>query len=1105
MSTHFFTNRGDNALLKKFEGVLEHVPNLRHFDALVGYFRASGYFRLRPYLENIEKIRILVGINVDRLAEKYHAVGQQYIKDTKETQDAFLAGLREDIQAADYNKETEEGIFQFIEDVVSGKIEVKAHPEKNLHAKIYIFKPENFNKNSTGTVITGSSNFTNNGLGSSEKPNYEFNVELRNFDDIKFASDEFELLWSEAIDILPADVQNLKKQTYLNDEFTPFEFYIKLLIEYFGKRIDYDPANVDLLLPDNYRRLTYQAEASIEGFEKLMRYQGVFLADVVGLGKTIIACIIAKKFVFENGYHTKILIVYPPALADNWQRTIKDFHIGNNCSFVSTGSLHKVIDNEMPAYPNADEYDLIIIDEAHKFRNDTSQMYEKLQKIIKTDRKIPGSNGDFRKKVMLLTATPLNNHPADIENQVYLFQDKRNANLPRLKDLQSFFKPLKEEYDQLKKANTLDMDKVRAIFDKIRDKVVEPLVIRRTRTDIQNNPEYLKDMAAQEITFPVINPPHRVKYEFDEPLSKLFDKTVTLLTGLDEKGKEASGLGYYRYRAIEYLLSEEDKKRYGDVASISRRLAAIMKTLLVKRLESSFHAFKKSLGRFLKNTDHMIKMFEDNKIYVAPNLDVNKYLDEGNEDALEAKINEKGGNNQVYTSDEFRKDFTYLLKEDRKHIKELVDEWDKINYDPKLKKFLENLQKLFLNKDKNHSGKLVIFSESKETIDYIEEATQKAGFGKTISISAENRKEKEKTIRQNFDANQQKEARRNDLDFIFTTEVLAEGINLHRSNVIINYDVPWNATRLMQRIGRVNRIGTEAKEINIFNFYPSDKSDNHIQLTNTAIKKLQAFHSAFGEDSQIYSQLEEVGEAGLYGSELKEEVNETLVLLQELRDFKKQNLEKFNSISKIPKKARLARSVENVNPNCSVKNGSVTYVKSEGHPGLCYKTDENGVRELSFVEAAKIFKAETKEKALPLPDFHHEQVNKATEHFKMAVKTTGNKEVTKAQLSAVEKRVLNALPGYAAQVKDKSHKQILKRTIDEIEKGTHRALPKNIEKAFKRYKKEGIQDLDVLVKRLYEEVLKEYNFSESTPSNEPNPAHVKALAKPQIVMSESFI
>jgi hypothetical protein len=341
-------------------------------------------------------------------------------------------------------------------------------------------------------------------------------------------------------------------------------------------------------------------------------------------------------------------------------------------------------------------------------------MYERLQTITKTDRKIPGSDGDLKKKVMLLTATPLNNHPADIENQVYLFQDKRNSNLPAVKDLQQFFAPLKEEYDKLKKDRVLNVRKVKAIFDKIRDKVVEPLVIRRTRTDINNNPEYLKDIKAQGIEFPKINPPNAVNYEFNDHLSLLFDRTITLLTGLDENGKEIGGLGYYRYRAIEFLMNEEDRKRYGDVASISRRLSAIMKTLMVKRLESSFQAFKMSLNRLLKNTEHMINMFQDNRVYIAPDIDVNKYLDEGEEEELELKINAKGGNNQIYVSKDFNEKFLPLLIQDRQMVADLVEAWTEIDYDPKLEKFIVELKNMFLNKSINHSGKLVIFTESRK-------------------------------------------------------------------------------------------------------------------------------------------------------------------------------------------------------------------------------------------------------------------------------------------------------------------------------------------------------------------------------------------------------
>lgn len=1106
MNTNFFTNEDGNTLFRKFEGVFTNIPNLYSFDSLVGYFRASGYFKLRPYLEKIPVIRILAGINVDFITEKYNSIGLQYLKNSTETKESFFYNIKNDIESANYDKETEEGILQFIQDIINNKIQIKAHPDKKIHAKIYIFKPQHFNEYSTGSVITGSSNFSKSGFGITKNPIYEFNVELRRYDDVKFASDEFEKLWSEAIDILPVDIQKLKNETYLNENFTPFELYIKLLIEYFGKRIDYDSENIDLLLPDNYKRLTYQSEASVEGYEKLMRYNGFFLSDVVGLGKTIIASIIAKKFIYENGYHTKVLVVHPPALEQNWKKTIRDFHISNNVYFVKTGSLHKVLDGKTLDYPNPNEFDLIIIDEAHKFRSDNSQMYENLQTITKTDRKNPGLNGDTKKKVMLLSATPLNNHPSDIENQIYLFQDKRNSNLPNVKDLQSFFRPIKEEYDKLKKEKVLDVKKVKKIFDRIRDKVVEPLVIRRTRKDIENNIEYKTDLDSQGIVFPKINPPNKVDYEFDDNLSILFDKTITYLTSLDENGLEVNGIGFYRYRAIEFILNPEVRKKYGDVESISKRLWAIMKTLLVKRLESSFYAFKKSLARLKTNTINMINMFDSNKIYIAPDIDVNKFLNEGDEETLESKINEKGENNRIFESSEFKDDLLPLLKSDLEKIEYLVNEWDKINFDPKLDKFLKNISEVFLSKKVNNSGKLVIFSESKETIDYLEKNLIEKGYNRNLAISASNRKDKEETIRLNFDANQDKLLMKNDFDFILTTEVLAEGINLHRANVLINYDVPWNSTRLMQRIGRVNRIGTEASEINIFNFYPSDKSDNQIKLTNTAIKKLQAFHSAFGEDSQIYSQLEEVGNAGLYGSKLKEEINETLLFLQEVREFKKNNPQKYKQIKSIPNKSRLTRRSINTNNGDKLVNSSITYLKSDEHPGIFYKIDfHNIVHDLSFVEVAKIFKASVDEVAeKELPKNHHEQINIALNYLKKNIALNETKSVMRSDLSPAEKRILPKLDLFSRTTKNEFYKKALKRSIQEIYNGSHKQLPNNIDKFFNKTKKEGINDLEKVVDNLYQEVLIKFNFVDYE-ENDNTEKNKVFLINPKIVISESFV
>jgi len=591
MPTKFFTNQNDNSLLKKFEGVFTNIESIRHFDALVGYFRTSGYFKVRAFLDKIPKIRILVGINVDQLIKKYHDKGQLYLENPDETKEDFLDEIIKNIQEANYDEVTEKGILQFIDDLVSGKIELRAHPKKKIHAKVYIFRPATFNEYAPCEVITGSSNLTDAGLGANPESNYEFNVSLREYEDVKFATEEFERLWAESVPILQAEAERIKNQTYLRDDFTPFELYIKMLIEYFGKRVDYDPYNIDLLLPPKYIRLKYQSDAANQGYAIMMKHNGFVLADVVGLAKTIIACMIIKKFIYENGTHTKILVVVPPAIEDSWRRTVKDFELDNHFTFITLGSLHKILDRNNYSYPNPEEIDLIAVDESHKFRNDYTEMYLALQEICKMPRSRAAENGDSRKKVILISATPLNNRPQDIENQLYLFQDRRNSTLENIRNLQEYFKPINEQYKKLAYEKKLNIKKLKALFQKLRDDVVEPLVIRRTRTDIESNKEYLEDLEIQGIKFPKVGDPIALYYELDKKLSELFFDTVSLITNLDEEGNKIDGLGYYRYRAIEFLAKEEDKKMYGNVESISGRLSAIMKTLLVKRLESSFYAF----------------------------------------------------------------------------------------------------------------------------------------------------------------------------------------------------------------------------------------------------------------------------------------------------------------------------------------------------------------------------------------------------------------------------------------------------------------------------------------------------------------------------------
>src|SRR5258708_8076947 len=331
-SSRFFTNHGDQTLLNKFQGVFESNSDIEWFDALVGFLRASGYFAIRPFLGNVPHIRILVGINVDAIMADYHRRGLLFLADPTKAVEEFKNDLRDDIQTASYTRDTEVGILQFVDDVVSEKISLKAHPTQRLHAKLYILRPKGFNEHRPGAVITGSSNLTAAGLGTNEGvSNYEFNVLLHDFDDVKFATSEFEHLWEESVPILPKALEEVRDATYLTVQITPHELYWKLLTEYFRPSIEYDPQAITDV-PEGFKRLTYQIDAVNIGYRLLEKHNGFFLADVVGLGKTIIATLVAKKFFFHNGFpdhRSHTLIVVPPALEDTSEWTIHKFNLDN--------------------------------------------------------------------------------------------------------------------------------------------------------------------------------------------------------------------------------------------------------------------------------------------------------------------------------------------------------------------------------------------------------------------------------------------------------------------------------------------------------------------------------------------------------------------------------------------------------------------------------------------------------------------------------------------------------------------------------------------------------------------------------------------------------
>ena len=986
-NSHIFTNRDGNTLMKEFEGVLQHNPQIRNLDAVVGFLRASGYFSLRPFLDSINKVRVLIGIDVDKYIAEAARQGKLFFGAEDDVKQDCLRQIRKDIESSNYRKEIEDGMFQMVQDLIDGKLELRAHPSKKIHAKIYVLYPDDFNQYTQGMAITGSCNLSGNGLGITEERQYEFNVKMTQHEDVQFAKDEFEQLGEEAkgCEITADDLKTSIDRTYLKGDVSPYDLYIKMLMEYFSDRILETDNDDPFDMPDGYTKYDYQMDAVIEGYQKLIRYDGFFLADVVGLGKTVIATMIAKKFLIENGRdHTKILVVYPPAVEQNWKTTFKDFGIDKYANFISNGSLSKVLDEDNYNYWNADEYDLVLVDEAHKFRSHTTSAFEQLQEICKMPRVETGNIPGYKKKVMLISATPMNNTPADLYNEILLFQDPRHSTIDGVGNLTAFFAPLIVEFRKLRNNPDADIRDFKKLAEKVRDRVIKPLTVRRTRTDIESVPRYNKDVNG----FPKVERPVESRYELNEHLANLFERAMQTLD------KE---LTYARYQAIAFLKPEVSNGLYDNAELISRSLAGIRKNGLVKRLESSFYAFQVSIQNFRQANQNMLDMFANDKVFIAPDLDINLLLENGlSEEEIEEKLNAKAETNPknaVFHADDFRPEFVEMLRADQAILEKMWNDWQDISDDDdsKFAKFNELLKHELFKAERNPEQKLVVFSESVDTVEYLERRINRSDV---LVISSGNRSQQFKTIRENFDANYK--TKLNDYNIILTTDVLAEGVNLHRSNVIVNYDTPWNSTRLMQRIGRVNRIGSASKHIYNYVFYPSREGNREINLNQIAVSKIQTFHSTFGEDNQIYSQNEILDRnlSKLFDEALKEQkkdFNQEIPYYEELRSLYQTNRREYNRIAKLSLRSRTGRESRTVD-GVTLSGDTLVFLKTNFRK-VFFLVSENA-EEISVLDALKYFKATPDEKPAERIKEHHQHVEKALVKFRTIRDTEIQQEET---------------------------------------------------------------------------------------------------------------
>lgn len=755
-----------------------------------------------------------------------------------------------------------------------------------------------------------------------------------------------------------------------------------------------------------------------------------------------------------------------------------------------------MLDEENYNYWNADEYDLILVDEAHKFRSHTTSTFEQLQEICKMPRIEQGNIPGYKKKVMLISATPMNNTPADIYNEIQLFQDPRRCTIDGVANLTAFFSPLIKEFQQLRKDPNFDVTQFKKLAEHVRDRVIKPLTVRRTRTDIESVARYNKDVNG----FPKVERPNASSYELNEHLADLFESAMQTLD------KE---LTYARYQAIAYLKPEVSNGLYDNAELISRSLAGIRKNGLVKRLESSFYAFQVSLSNFRQANQNMLDMFNRDKVFIAPDLDINNLLESGyTDEEIEEKLNAKAEDNpknSVFKAEDFKPEFIEMLQGDQETLEKMCKAWEKITDadDSKFAKFNELLKHELFKEDRNPEQKLVVFSESVDTVKYLERRINRKDV---LVISADNRSKLFKTIRENFDANYK--TKLNYYNIILTTDVLAEGVNLHRANVIVNYDTPWNSTRLMQRLGRVNRIGSASKHIYNYVFYPSREGNREINLNQIALSKIQTFHSTFGEDNQIYSQQEILDRdlTKLFDEgrkKQKEEANQELPFYEELRTLYKTNHREYNRIEKLSLRSRTGREKRTVE-GVTLSGDTLVFLKTN-YRKVFFLVSETA-KELSVLDALKYFKASKEEQPVERIEQHHKHINMALQKFRAMrdeeMQAQETSQDTQATLGAQVSTAVSLLNNFIREIDDNELylKVVQLKTL--AERGVITYIPKRLQRIQKDLRRTSGKSRMTHDEALAEiiEMAKKYSAYYMAQESQLNEQESNA----EIILSESF-
>lgn len=865
MSSSFITNK-EKFLSDIINGIL---PKTDAVDILVGYFYFSGYMQLSENLKN-KRIRILAGLDVD-LHITNHIREVEAIRNgmvsrgiIKEEYYKQFVSIFNDSDFLDTAEKLEQ-FKMFYGKILDGTLEIRKTLEP-CHSKMYLFAYNdlvNEGGELPGVLITGSSNLSYQGLKGRLELNARFN-DKQDYDEGKRIFDE---LWESSVVIVSKDnldEWNNKVMTriWYDKIYSPYLMYIRVLKEYFNI-----PTSNNILTPHDitegrYSNLRYQTDAVQMALKALNNHNGAIVADVVGLGKSIIASTIARNL------RLRTIIVCPPHLYKQWEGYRDEF--GFTATVFSAGKIEDAVFHYQELVKDGEQF-LIIIDEAHRFRNEYTQDYALLHNLCSGN------------KVLLLTATPFNNQPADIYALIKLFQIPSRSTLKTVENLGAAFKDLIDKYKALRetqKAGKATAEEIKIEVNNIAKKIrsiISPLVVRRSRLDLQAIPEYADDLKQQDIQLVLPNDPVELEYDLSE-LKDLYLSTLDRINKSDGSSDAVYRFKAARYSPVLYIYEElrdklakelEDKTgvKFNLLLGRQTNISSFMRHLLVARFESSVAAFQASLGYMIQSSEHMLRWIEKRHkipVFKKGNLPDVEAFYESSDDGMEEfeELFEKYESRGFFEIDMkyVKDDFVADVEADIQLLKNLREQWfgeeNAVKSDPKLDSFIRIVRKQ-MNEEPNR--KLIVFSEFADTVNYLGEALLNAGLPVMKYTSTDASPANKDRIRANFDAGLKPALQQNDFHILVATDAISEGYNLHRAGAIFNYDIPYNPTRVIQRIGRINRINKKVfDELYIYNYFPTDVGEAETRTKEISTLKMAMIHAIMGEDTKVLTKEEDL-------------------------------------------------------------------------------------------------------------------------------------------------------------------------------------------------------------------------------------------------------